>query len=99
MLAVDGLLNGNSAILRMLLWAVENYIMLNDTNVTLKNLNENQKHVLNFAYENGNTYSKYINVLKSILPVRIYHEIVKYEEEKHDVLSSIVDFKTFIYLE
>ncbi len=93
LLAVDGLLNGNSAILRMLLWAVENYIMLNDTNVTLKNLNENQKHVLNFAYENGNTYSKYINVLKSILPVRIYHEIVKYEEEKHDVLSSIVDFE------
>ena len=93
LLAVDGLLNGNSAILRMLLWAVENYVMLNDTNSILKNLDENQKRVLNFAYENGNTYSKYISVLKAILPVRIYHEIVKYEQEKHDVLSSTVDFE------
>jgi len=45
LLAVDGLLNGNSAILRMLLWAVENYIMLNDTNVTLKNLIIDMKEV------------------------------------------------------
>ncbi len=93
LLAVDGILNGNNGILRLLLWAVENYVMLSDTCLTLKNLDENQKHVLDFAYENGNTYPKYINVLKSILPVRIYHEIVKYEEERHDALSTTVDFE------
>lgn len=93
LLAVDGLLNGNNAILRMLLWAVENYVKLNDTNRILKNLDENQKHVLNFAYENGNTFSKFTAVLKAILPVRIYHEIVKYEEEKRAILSTTVDFE------
>ncbi len=93
LLAVDGLLNGNNAILRMLLWAVENYVKLSDTNQTLKNLDENQKYVLNFAYENGNTYTKFIAALKAILPVRIYHEIVRLEEEKRSVLSATVDFE------
>lgn len=93
LLAVDGILNGNNAILRLLLWAVENYVKLSDTNRILKNLDENQKHVLNFAYENANTYPKFITVLKAILPVRIYHEIVKCEEEKHNILSATVDFE------
>ncbi len=93
LLAVDGILHGNNGILRLLLWAVENYVMLNDTCLILKNLDENQKHVLDFAYENGSTYPKYINILNSILPVRIYHEIIKYEEENHDTLSATVDFE------
>lgn len=92
-LAVDGILHGNNAVLRMLLWAVENYVKLNDTNLILKNLDENQKHVLNFAYENGSTYTKFLFVLKSIMPVRMYHEIVKCEEEKRSILSSTVDFE------
>ena len=93
LLAVDGILNGNNAILRLLLWAVENYVKLSDTYQTLKNLDENQKYVLDFAYENGNTYPKFMTVLKSILPVRIYHEIVKCEEDKHNVLFTTVDFE------
>ncbi len=93
LLAVDGLLNGNNGILRLLLWAVDNYVMLSDTCLILKNLDENQKRVLDFAYENGNTYPKYMSVLRSILPVRIYDEIVKYEEEKHELLSATVDFE------
>lgn len=93
LLAVDGILNGNNAILRMLLWAVENYIKLNDINSTLKNLDENQRYVLNFAYENGNTFPKFMAVLRSVLPVRIYHEIVKCEEEKRNILSTTVDFE------
>ncbi len=93
LLAVDGLLNGNNAILRMLLWAVENYVKLNDTNRTLKNLDENQKYVLNFAYENGSTYQKFMSVLRMVLPVRIYHEIVREEEDKRNILSSTVDFE------
>lgn len=93
LLAVDSILNGNNAVLRLLLWAVENYTKLNDTNHILRNLDVNQKCVLNFAYENANTFAKFIAVLKAILPVRIYHEIVKSEEEKHNILSSTVDFE------
>lgn len=93
LLAADGLLNGNNGILRLLLWAVENYVKLNDTNSSLKNLDENQRLVLDFAYENGNTFPKFMAALKAVLPVRIYHEICKYEEEKHSVLSATVDFE------
>lgn len=93
LLAIDGILNGNNGVLKLLLWAVENYVSLRDTYVTLKNLNDKQKYVLNFAYENASTYPKYMEVLNAIMPVRIYYEIVKYEEIKKDALSSIIDFE------
>ncbi len=92
-LAMDSILNGNNGTLRLLSWAVDNYIMLNDTNKTLKNLSVTQRHLLDFAYENGNTFTKYMDVLKEILPIRIYHEIVKYEEEKRDILAGVLDFE------
>lgn len=91
--AVDGILNGNRGILSLLLWAVENYVFLSDTCKTLKNLSEIQKHMLDFAYENSNTYQKYMEILNEIMPIRIYHEIVKYEEEKRDILSRALDFE------
>ena len=60
--AVDGILNGNRGILSLLLWAVENYVFLSDTCKTLKNLSEIQKHMLDFAYENSNTYQNIWNL-------------------------------------
>ena len=93
LMALDSILNGNNSTLRMLLWAVENYIELRDINTMLKNLNENQKLVLNFAYKHSGTYSKYVEVLNKLLPIRIYYEIVKCEEKQQSVLSTIVDFE------
>ena len=93
LMALDGILNGNNGIIRLLLSAMENYVELRDVNSTLKNLQDEQKIVLNFAYKNTNTYNKYKLVLNKILPIRIYHEIVKYETSEQDTLSSIVDFE------
>ena len=93
LMALDGILNGNNGIIRLLLAAMENYVELRDVNSTLKNLQEEQKIVLNFAYKNTNTYNRYKLVLNKILPIRIYHEIVKYETSEQDTLSSIVDFE------
>lgn len=93
LMALDSILNGNSNIFRMLLSAVENYIELRDTNSILKNLQEEQKIVLNFAYKNSNTYTKYVTVLEKLLPIRIYHEIVNYEATEKSKLSTIVDFE------
>lgn len=93
LMAIDTILNGNNGVLKLLLWAVENYIELRDTNSTLKNLDENQKMVLNFAYTNSGSYAKYVEVLNKFLPIRIYHEVVKYEEQYKNELSSIVDFE------
>ncbi len=93
LMALDGILNGNNGIFRLLLNAIENYIEIRDVNSTLKNLEENQKIVLNFAYKNSGTFAKYKEVLKQLLPIRIYHEIVKYEALQKTTLSTIVDFE------
>ena len=48
-------------------------------------MNEEQKIVLKFAYKNSNTYNKYLQILNKLLPIRIYHEIVKYEDKDLDL--------------
>jgi len=93
LMAIDGLLNGNNSVLRLLLSAIQNYIKLRDVNIILKNLEDNQKTILNFAYRNSNTYTKYMLILEKILPVRIYHEIVTFEAENKDMLSTIINFE------
>ena len=93
LMALDGILNGNRDILKMLLYTMENYISLRDTNIILKNIDDNQKTVLRFAYKNSTTYLKYVLILNKLLPIRIYHEIVKYEDKYRDVLSMMVDFE------
>ena len=93
LMALDSVLNGNTNTLRLILSAVENYIEFKDTNLTLKNLSEQQKLVLNFAYKNANTYIKYKEVLNKLLPIRIYHEVVNNESANQANLSAIVDFE------
>ena len=93
LMAIDGILNGNTSVLKLLHAAVNNYIKIRDVNMTLKNLTDDQKFVLNFAYKNATTYAKYIEILEKLLPLRIYHEILSYENEKKNVLASIVDFE------
>ena len=91
LMAIDGIINGNNSYLKLILEAVENYIELRDTNSILKNLDENQKLVLNFAYKNATSYERYFEILNQMLPLRIYHEIAIYEESQQHILSTIVD--------
>ena len=93
LMALDNLLNGNNSVLRLLLHTMENYIKLRDINVILKQLEEDQKIILNFAYRIANTYIKYKQVLDKVLPIRVYHEIVQLEAQNKDSLSKIVDFE------
>ncbi len=93
LLAIDGILNGNNGILKMLLSAMENYVQFRDMSTVLKELTEDQKIVLNFAYKNSNTFYKYLQILQTILPIRVYHEVIKIEDEKQTSLSKILDFE------
>lgn len=93
LMALDSILNGNTSTLRLILSAIENYIEFKDTNLTLQNLSEEQKLVLNFAYKNATTYIKYKEILNKLLPIRLYHEVVKYETLNQETLSAIVDFE------
>lgn len=93
LMTIDGILNGNSNVLKLLLNALENYIELRDTNTSLKNLKDNQKLVLNFAYKNSNSFAKYMEILDKLMSIRIYYEICKYEDLKKEELSYVVDFE------
>ena len=92
-MAIDGILNGNSQVLRLLLNAVESYIEQRDVLMVLNSLSKNQKIVLDFAYKNSSNYAKYKYTLEKLLPIRIYHEVVKYEDSQKEVLSRMVDFE------
>ncbi len=93
LMAVDGIINGNNNILRLVQSAVENYIENSDINRILDNLTNNQKLVLNFAYKNANSFAKYNEILEKIMPLRIYHEILQYEKKLQVQLAGIVDFE------
>jgi len=93
LLAIDGILNGNKNVLKMLQNSINDYIKFRDFNEVLKTLSEDQKIVLDFAYKNSTTFIKYATILNQILPIRTYHEIVKYEDTEKDKLSKIVDFE------
>ena len=72
---------------------LKNYIGNQDINQTLNNLTENQKFVLNFAYKHANSYSKYLEILNKLMPLRIYHEILTCEEKMKNELAASVDFE------
>ena len=91
--ALDSILNGNTNTLKLILAAIDSYIEFKDTNLTLKNLNGQQKLVLNFAYKNASSYAKYKEILNKLMPIRIYHEVVKCENIYQHDLSAIVDFE------
>ena len=93
LMALDSILNGNHGVLRLLLWAMENYIEIRDVNATLKNLKDEQKLVLDFAYKVSSTHTRYMLILNKLMPIRIYHEIVLQEANEKENLAKIVDFE------
>ena len=90
---MGGLINGNYEYPKQLLDALENYITVRDLNKTISELSPIMKDILDFSYENSDkTYSDIINVMNKIIPLRIYHEIIKIDSYTNDVLSQTVSF-------
>lgn len=93
LMTIDNLINGNSIFLRLLLNALEDYLEIRDVNVSLQGLTEEEKVILNFAYENSKNARQYREIVDKILEIRVYHEAIKYEEINKDKLSIIIDFE------
>ena len=89
---IDNVLRGNTAYLKHVYEALDNYIALRDFNKLLASLDKNKLNVLNFAYANGKNYASYIDTINKLLEIRIYHELIRYEEECKDDLAKIVDY-------
>ena len=89
---IDNILRGNSAYLKHVYDALENYIALRDVNKLLESLDRNKIIILNFAYANSKSYANYKDILDKIIELRIYHEVIHYEDVCKDELSKMVDF-------
>lgn len=92
-LAMGGILNGNYALLRNLSDALENYVTIRDMNKAIADLSDEIKEILDFAYENSTKTLRDFNaVLGKVLPMRIYHEIIRNDAYIESKLSKTVGF-------
>ena len=89
---IDNVLRGNNSYLKHVYEALDNYIASRDINKLLGSLDENKLSVLNFAYTSCKNYANYLDIINKLLEIRIYHEVIRYEEECKDDLSKLVDF-------
>ncbi len=89
---IDNILRGNTSFVRLVFDALENYISLRDIDKLLTSLDERMLTILNFAYTISRSYQNYKDIIDKFLIIRMYHEILQYEESCKDALGTMVDF-------
>ena len=92
-LVMGGIINGNSVFVKGLLAALENYVAIRDMNKAINELTPEMRDILIFSYNNSDkTYKNTVEILDKVIPLRIYHEIVKNDFYIDSVLSKTVSF-------
>ena len=89
---IDNILRGNVAYIRLVYDALDNYIALRDIDKLLLSLDSNKTAILNFAYSISKSYSNYVEIIDKIMELRIYHEVIHYEDVCKDELAKTVDY-------
>jgi superfamily I DNA and/or RNA helicase len=89
---IDNVLRGNMGYLRLVHEAIDNYVAQRDVAMLMNSLDKNMLTILEFAYDNCRSYQHYLDIINSVLLIRIYHEVLRYEENCKDELAKIVDF-------
>ncbi len=89
---IDNILRGNTSYVKLVHKALDNYIANRDTTKLVESLDQNQINILNFAYETSKNYANYLEIIEKLPEIRIYHELIGYEESLADELASIMDF-------
>ena len=84
---IDNVLRGNTSYVKHVYEALDNYISLRDINRLLTSLDSHKMMILNFAYTSCKSYANYIDIIEKLLEIRIYHEVIRYEEECKDDLA------------
>ncbi len=89
---IDNILRGNTSYIKLVHEALDNYISLRDVNSLLESLDSNKLSILNFAYTTCKSYSGYLDIITKLPMIRIYHEVLRYEEEFKVELGRLMDF-------
>ena len=93
MSVIDNLIRGNTSYLKLVYDAIDNYIAIRDLGKLIGSVDKNMLLILEFAYTSGKSYAGFSDIIDKILMLRIYHEIVKLEEECKVELSRTLDFQ------
>lgn len=89
---IDNILRGNTSYIKLVYDALDNYISIRDVNKLIESLDKNKITVLNFAYSLSKSYANYADIIDKIMELRIYHEIIHYEDVCKDELAKMIDF-------
>ena len=89
---MDNVLRGNHAYLKLVIDAIDGYVAVRDTARLINNLDKSKLAILSFAYSNAKSYQNYLEIIDTVMLVRIYHEVLKYEDECKDEFTGMVDF-------
>ncbi len=88
---VDNLLRGNHPYVKLVYDALDNYTSMRDVGKLVSSIDNNIAAILSFAYTNSKNLQGYKDIIGSILNLRIYHELIKYEEQCKEQLSKLLD--------
>lgn len=91
---IDNLLRGNTAYIKHVYEAIDNYIATRDVDTLLDSLDNNKLAILNFAYTTAKNSSGYRDILDKLVEMRIYHEIVKLEDSAKEDMSGLFDYNS-----
>lgn len=91
---IDNILRGNYAYIRLVYEALDGYIAMRDVNNLLETLDSGKITILNFAYSASKSYQNYSEIIEKLLEIRIYHELIGYEESCKEELARLVDYRS-----
>ncbi len=90
---VDNVLRGNTAYLKLVYEAMDNYTAQRDVSKLISSIDRNMSTILRFAYSNSRSIQGFKDIIDSLLEIRIYHELIKKEEECKGELSKLLDLQ------
>ena len=91
---IDNLLRGNHAYIRLVYDALDGYIAMRDVTNLLESLDKSKITILNFAYASSKNYQNYVEIIEKLPEIRIYHELIGYEETCKEELANMVDYQS-----
>ncbi len=89
---IDNILRGNTAYIKLVYEALDNYIEQRDVRMLLGTLDKNMLDILNFAYEASKNYNNFLEIIDKVPLIRMYHELTVLEEKLKDELAKVVDY-------
>jgi len=91
---IDNLLRGNTSYIKLVHEALDNYIAMRDITKLLATFDKSKLDLLSFAYTVSKNYQNYVDIIDKMLSIRIYHEVIYYEDACEDDLARMVDYQS-----